>query len=282
MRLDYFLGPFLRAMYLHSPEKASVAELLWCMNNLLGSTFNFHGGIDALARKLAEKLSVRFNHTALSVRESNDAVEVSLQSSDGQTLTEQADYCVIATDAYVMRGLCGDLLTPRQDDYLHQLTYVKDAVVSLVLDTVPKHNAVLSMPPARAGNPLCVAVQEHMKSSGRVPDGMAVVTCHFIDEWNDKYFHEDEQVLLGCCKDSLDSFIPEVRNHVVATHVERWINTAVSYPVGGIKHLENFVSDIDPKSRIQYCGEYMSLTTVNTAVVSARKVVSNLLALRAS
>ncbi|MFA5631336.1 MAG: NAD(P)/FAD-dependent oxidoreductase [Porticoccaceae bacterium] len=275
---DYLLGPFVRTMYLHSPEEAPLAELLWCMKNLTGQPFSLTGGMDALARKLAEGMDIRLNTAVKEVRNCGTHVEVVI-CHDGLERVESADYCIIATDAPSLYGLYASGLTKRQRAYLENLRYSRDIVITFCLDAEPAIDAILVQVPEDVDPELAALVIDNKKGEGRAPPGKGMVTAHFIHGWGERMFSESDEVILESARAKVARIIPEVATNLETYHIERWHKAATLAECGTFEALTGFMDDIDAQSRVQLCGDYMSLSSVNVAVVTSRIAADNILSL---
>ena len=275
--LDYLLGPFVRTMFLHPPEQASIAELLWSIKNLTGNSFSLRGGMDSLAKKLAEGLDVCLNTPVERVTSTDHYVEVAIADTNGHKRVERADYCVIATDAKALLELFGEGLTERQTQYLEGLLYSIDHVVSFALSRAPAIDATLVQVPAPMDPELAALVIDNKKGSGRVPQGKGMVTCHFIDSWGQRMIGKSDEEIVATARTSVAKIIPEVDECLEFTNIETWHRAATMSEAGTYQQLSNFTEDLDSTSRVQLCGDYMSLSSVNVSVATSKVAVNNIL-----
>ena len=277
--LDFLLGPFVRTMFLHPPEEASIAELLWSMKNLTGESFSLKGGMDSLALTLAEDLDVRLGMEAIDLVERENGVEITLVDSAGkdEERVEQADGCVLATDAHALLGLYGHALTERQKSYLENLGYSVDLVVSFALSQQPAMDATLVLVPESMDAELVALVIDSRKGSGRVPEGKGMVTSHFINSWGERMQNKPDEEVISEAKRSVEKIIPEVGTSLEFANIERWPRAATMSEKGTYRQLAGFMADVDSGARVQLCGDYMSLSSVNVAVATAKVAVQNLL-----
>jgi len=275
--LDFLLGPFVRTMFLHPPEQASIAELLWSMKNLVGDPFSLNGGMNSLALALAEDLDVRLGAEVKTVVERESGVEISLVDDAGNEQTVQADCCVMATDAHALLGLYHHALTDRQKSYLKNLSYSVDLVVSFALSRAPAIDTTLVLVPESMDAELAALVIDNRKGSGRAPEGKGMVTSHFVSAWGERLHNSPDDDVVAEAKRSVEKIVPEVGTSFEFANIERWPRAATMSEVGTYRQLAGFMADIDPRSRVQLCGDYMSLSSVNVAVATAKVAVQNLL-----
>ena len=276
--LDYFFGPFVRTMYLHPPDEASVAELFWCIKNLTGQPFSLKAGMQALPEKLAESLNVELNTTVVSIDPTENGATITLSDADGNTRTEQGDYVIIATDSLALLKLYGDHLTDLQTDYLKKLNYSIDAVVTFCLDRETAIDATLVQVPESSDEFLAAVVIDHKKGAGRVPEGKGMVTCHFLNGWNQAMKDKSDEELLADATRRVAKIVPEVATHLESHHIERWPRAATLGEPGTFKRLAAFMADLDPNSPVQLCGDYMACSSVNVAISTANVAVDNIIA----
>lgn len=279
---DFFFGPFVRTMYLQPPEEASVAELLWSIKNLTGAPFSLTSGMQALPERLAQSLDVRLNTTVRNIHPTPDGVSITVSDVHGSETVEHADYGLIATDAEALNGLYQDQLTSRQRDYLDSLRYSIDAVVTFCLSRETAINATLVQVPHAVDDSLAAIVIDHKKGAGRVPPGKGMVSCHFLNDWNQGMQGKSDEALLEDATRRVAKVIPEVATDLEAYHIERWPRAATMSEPGTFKRLALFMADLDPRSRIQLSGDYMALSSVNTAVTTARNAADNIIHLAAA
>ena len=274
---DYLFGPFIRTMYLQSPESASLAQLLWCMKNLSGAPFGFSSGMDALGKKLATKLDVRLKTEVTQLQESGDGVRLSVRTADGVQQQLEADACIIATDTAALENLYGYGLTARQQQFIDNLEYCADVVVTFCLNGMPETQMTLLQIPEEEDPELAVLQIYRENGDGRAPVGKSMVSMHFLDSWSKSMMDASDEVVIADAKARASKFIPEVASKLELVHVERWPRAATKSHVGIYKDLARFMEDINPESRVQYCGDYMSLSSVNTAVVTGKMSASRTL-----
>jgi protoporphyrinogen/coproporphyrinogen III oxidase len=272
----YLLGPFVRTMYLHTPEEASITELLWCMKNLTGRSFSLKGGMDILAKKLAETLDVQLNTEVNTVRHCDGKVEVEVVR-DGRTRIEHADYCVIASDAPGLNRLYCSGLSGRQSSYLQNLKYCPDIVITFCLRVEPAIDAILIQVPESVDPELAAVVVDNKKGAGRAPPGKGMVTCHFLSSWGARMFNESDEVILAEATARVARIVPEVATQLETYHIERWSAAATNAERGTFSKLADFMADIDAQSPVQICGDYMALSSVNVSVATAGVAVDNII-----
>ena len=274
--LDYLLGPFVRTMFLHAPEHASIAELLWCMKNLTGSMFSLRGGMGSLAKTLAQSLTVHLNTQVQRVEELAAGVAVTLRDAAGRTYSDDVDYCIIATDAPALLSLYGHGLTAVQNRYLSEQQYSTDVVVSFALAEPPAIDAALVQVPAPMDKELVALVIDNKKGSGRVPAGKGMVTGHFLSSWGEQMAAKSDAEIIADATERVAKIIPEVGNSLEFAHIERWQKAATMFDVGGFRQQAAFMNDIKQDARVQYCGDYMALSSVNVSVATAKVAVANI------
>ena len=275
--LDYLMGPFVRTMFLHGPDESSLAELLWCFKNLTGSSFSLTGGMDSLAKELAKDLDVQLNTQVKSLAEFADGVEATLMDSAGSERSETADFAVIATDAKHLQALHGQVLTEAQNAFLSNLGYSRDFVISFALSKPPAIDATLAQVPEDMDDFLAALVIDNKKGSGRVPEGKGMVTCHLLSSWGERFKDKPDEELVADAQARVAKIIPEVGDCLEFANIERWDRAATLHELGSFKQQASFMQDIDRNSRIQYCGDYMALSSVNVSVATAKVAVNNLL-----
>jgi oxygen-dependent protoporphyrinogen oxidase len=278
---DYLVNPTEKIMYTMQGTDASVVDFFWCSKNLMSPTaFCVRGGMDRVVAKVAEQVDVSVGTEVTSVTEIGDKVEVKLHSAGAGESTEIVDFCVIATPARdvpkIDRGL-----SEASRQYLTKLRYSVLTDLHLRLKRRPDEKAVLIMIPDAVDHDLCGILLDHNKGSDRAPPGKGAISVYFLDSWAQKaYGWSDEEIYRQGMR-KVERVIPGIGDLVEGYHVQRWDYSAtVSYP-GYYKELAKFVDGLDFNRRVQLAGDYFSMASVNTAVMSgqiaAQRLVSRYL-----
>ncbi len=275
--LEYLVNPTEKIMYTLSAEEASVVDFFWCAKCLMSpKAFCVKGGMDQIVTKVAEQLDVAVDTEVLSVTEAGDRVEVRLRDGLGQESAATADVCVIATPARdvpkIDRGL-----SDASRLYLENLRYSVLTDLHLRLRERPDEKAVLVMIPDSVEPELCGILMDHNKGSDRAPPGKGALSAYFLDRWAQKAYHWSDEEVYARGIEKVERVIPGIKDLVEGYLVKRWDFAATaSYP-GYYRNLEGFVKGLDFNRRVQLAGDYFSMASVNSAVVSGQLAAQRLI-----
>jgi len=275
--LEYLINPMQKLMYVMSAEKASVVDLFWSAKNLFSDqAYCVKGGMGRIVELVSQQLNVSVNTEVLSVTEIGDKVEVKMRDADGHESTEIVDICVIATPANIVpridRGLSNS-----QCDYLAKLKYSMLSDVHIRLKTRPDERAVMIMVPDSVDKDLCGILVDHNKGSDRAPAGKGSLSVYLNDAWVCKNWGLSDEEIFQFAIKRVERVMPGVTDLVEGYYVQRWEFAAtISHP-GCYKEMASFVESLDLNRRVQLAGDYFSLASVNSAVVSGELVAKRLI-----
>ena len=87
----------------------------------------------------------------------------------------------------------------------------------------------------------------------------------------------DEEIIAQT-KEYVERLFPEVRGKIDMAHVHRWNLALPLMQVGGYREVARVNEQINPKSRVQFAGDYLSGAGQNTAVDYGVKAARNIIA----
>jgi protoporphyrinogen/coproporphyrinogen III oxidase len=90
------------------------------------------------------------------------------------------------------------------------------------------------------------------------------------------WMQRSDDALIARSLQTVLRLFPELQGTVDFTYVRRWPMALPQTRVGVYQRIAEFTSSIDPRSRIQFAGDYLSQTGQNTAVAWGNRAAANL------
>jgi protoporphyrinogen oxidase len=273
---DLMLNPLVRAMSSTNADQISSTALLWYLKNFSNrKLFAFSGGMQRLASVLSEHVDVFRGYTAERVDQTSHTVTV-VATTPLERKTLSADFCVIASDGKDLQRVYGHSLTERQNQFLVDLRYLPLRVVNFITAERPELDVFAVQVPEAVDPEAGIFVMAHNLSRARAPEGKGVVTFAGTSAWQLRMQGQSDEACIADARAKTRKILPFLEHSEVSAKVSSWPRgTAIAYP-GLFRKLRGFVADIDPKSRVLYAGDYLSVPTVNTAVSTANAVAERL------
>lgn len=274
---ENLLNPVQKALYAIPGKQASVVDAFWCLQNLLGpTTYCLQGGMDGVVRGVTAIVPLQLRTTAMSVHETRDGVAVRIRDASGHEETLEASVAVVAVPARDVPTLCADLPTALRD-YLGGLRYSWLTDLHLRLRRPMPEQVLSVMIPDATERDLCGLIVEHAKGSDRAPSGKGLLTAYFMHEWSQQAaaWSDDEVYRRGIAK--IGTVLPGIAEQVEGWNVERWDWVATMSSPGHYRKLADFTAQLDTGRRVQLAGDYFSLASMNSAVLSGAIAARRLL-----
>lgn len=274
---EFLINPMLRALYCNEAHQLSVVDFFFAAVNFVGSGFmSYPGGIGFLADALAAELNVVTEAEALNVTERADGVVITYDRA-GTPLTATADACVIATPATEVPSLFPQLDVRQREILQDHLNYGTAYATHFALSRKPDEPAMVIPVPASLDPGLCAVVLPHNYSRGVTPSGKGLVSTYWLGSWCEDRHDCPDATLVEEMRTSLEKVLPGVSTDIEFTHLERWKPSVIrSYP-GMYSYVREFVSRINPRSRVQLAGDYMSASSTNGCAAAAEMAAQRLL-----
>jgi oxygen-dependent protoporphyrinogen oxidase len=275
---DLMLNPLVRAMSSTDGNQISSTALLWYLKNFSGrKLFAFRGGMQRLASVLSEQVDVFHGCTAERVDQTGDTVTVVARTPrDVKALS--ADFCIVASDGRDLQRIYGHALTARQNQFLADLRYLPLKVVNFFTSERPELDVFAVQIPEVVDPDAGIFVLAHNLSRSRAPQGKGIITFAGTADWQLRMQGQSDEACIADVRVRARNILPFLGPSEVSAKVSSWSRgTAIAYP-GLFQKLGGFIADIDPKSRVLYAGDYLSIPTVNTAVSTANAVAQRLAA----
>jgi oxygen-dependent protoporphyrinogen oxidase len=185
------------------------------------------------------------------------------------------DAAVLACPLPTAAEICPDraaVLGPLND----AIGYTKCLTVAVGCSVEPESPAMLVELPRCEDEVVALLFLDHNKCSDRAPAGRGLIGCCWEAHAASAMFDaSDEQIAKHTLATVLRVF-PELGGKVEFTHVSRWARALPHTRIGAYRKIGEFNARLDPLSRIQFAGDYMSAAGQNTAVEFGGRAAENL------
>ncbi|MCV7412461.1 hypothetical protein AWC05_17745 [Mycobacterium florentinum] len=275
---DAYLGePITRALLLANSDKVSRVELMsGLVNAVAGRLSTLAGGQAAIIDALLSRVhSVHLNSPVLVLTESADGVRLGYRDPDGITKIAEADACVVATPLPVAATICTQAKT--QLDPLNNALRFTQAINVAIGTTRPADTpAFLVQLPTTEDPEICMIIVENNKAPDRAPAGHGLLSVCWEMSAAAAWTQRCDDELVERALQTVLRLFPELRGTIDFTYVRRWPVALPQTRIGVYQRIAEFTSNIDPASRIQFAGDYLSQTGQNTAVAWGNRAAANL------
>jgi protoporphyrinogen oxidase len=273
----YFGEPITRALLLANSDKVSRVELMsGLVNAVAGRLSTLAGGQAAIIDALLSRVdTVHVDSPVLALTDTADGVRLDYRGPDGQTKTVQADAAVLATPLPVAATICAPARTALGP--LNDTLRFTQAINVAIGTTRPANTpAFLVQLPANEDSEICMIIVENNKAPDRAPAGHGLLSVSWEMSAAAAWMHRPDDELIARSLQTVLRLFPELRDTVDFTYVRRWPVALPQTRVGVYQQIAEFTSQIDPTSRIQFAGDYLSQTGQNTAVAWGNRAAANL------
>jgi oxygen-dependent protoporphyrinogen oxidase len=277
----YLIEPITVGAFGVLPAQLSRVGFMFIMKNFIfgGGMFNSASGVGFLPQGLARGLDVSFGVQVRAVEHVGDAVEVTWRSAeDGSIIVENASGAVLAVPAPITLEIYQQL-DRKQRELLAGIDYCPSITVSLGLTRQPDEEcAMLLIPPCEYDGVLAVFF-EHNKAPGRVPPGRGLVTVDWQGERSKQLWELDDAAIAAQTFAALQNALPRTFAGCALemTHVRRWPHCLAIGGPGHYRSMKQLQLAIDPRSRVQLAGDYLGLSSTETAVCSGELAAERLI-----
>lgn len=273
----YFGEPLTRALLLANSDKVSRVELMsGLVNAVAGRLSTLAGGQAAIIDALLSRVhTVHLRSPVLSLTDTADGVQLRYRGPHGETKSVEADACVVATPLPVAATIC--LPARTQLGPLNDTLRFSQAINVAIGTTRPANTpAFLVQLPAAEDREICMIIIENNKAPDRAPTGHGLLSVCWEMSAAAAWMHRSDDELIARSLQTVLRLFPELRGTVDFTYVRRWPVALPQTSVGVYQRIAEFTSNIDPTSRIQFAGDYLSQTGQNTAVAWGNRAAANL------
>jgi len=273
---DYLASPIVRTMLIADAHKVSKVELLSGVANIFSSRMlALRGGQARLPQLLAQRIPPRFGHTVQKVQEDDSGVNVQYRDSRGTQQRDRFDACLVACQLPEALQICIDHQVPLQR-LCTGLRYTQCITVAVGLRRQPRSAAFLVHMPQCEDAEIALLFLEHNKVADRVPAGCGLISCHWETAAATEMMGRTDNEIVGRSLDTVLRVFPELRGNVAFGYVTRWRRALPLTAVGAYRLICSFNAAVNPRSRVQFAGDYMSAAGQNTAVELGSKAARRL------
>ena len=273
--LNYIIDPIIRGNTLNGTEDAPLGELFWMLRQYAAPClYGTDGGIDLLARVLAERLDVRYAHRVLSVERQDGRVSLTVQSPNGSADLD-VDACVLALPPAGLLSLAPTLTTAQRAS-LAALRPLPSINVHLGLSSPPTATETFILPPPSEHPVLTTIVQDHRKAPGRAPAGKAVVSLFCRDTWSAAQMENSDEAILADVMAMARPWLGELAPLVESWHVQRWDYAIAKSGVGLYQQLAAWEAEETPDTVVQLAGDFLSMG-MEAAVIAGERAARRLM-----
>jgi protoporphyrinogen/coproporphyrinogen III oxidase len=272
---EYLIDPVVRLVTGSGGREASSLGILAALRSWSVPLVNVRGGLGVLPTALAERLEVRYRHTATAVSEDDRGVTVECLDADGKPVTLSADACVIAAMYDVAREIWPPLrgMAP---EFAEHLRNVKLVSVSLGyrVPTASQAYAVL-VPTAEYPDALLIFLQHH-KAPDRVPAGHSLITIYTDTLVTDRYLAKSDAEIEAWAADVIETVCPELRGQRDLTVVTRWPKAGYLAAPGFWRRSRDLLAALPTDGRVQIAGDLFGAGSMESAVAWGERAAERL------
>lgn len=275
---EYLCEPLVRIMLIANADQVSKVELFSAIANIFGTRVQaLQGGVGAFATRLASTLDdIQTNSTVTTVNKTANGVTITYKDFAGETVSTDADACVIACPLPQARNICTDYgaILEKLDA---KINYTQTITVALGFSALPNTQAfVIPIPKVESKN-IALLFMDHNKSPDRAPEKHALINVHWENLASQQHMDKSDDWLVENSLAYIDTLFPELRGKLVSKHLARWTHALPLTSTGVYKAIQEFSGQLDANDRVQFAADYMSAAGQNTAVAYGKAAAENLL-----
>lgn len=274
---EFFGEPITRALLLANSDQVSRVELMsGLVNAVAGRLSTLAGGQGAIIEALLARLPhVRLNTPIEQVVADAISVNLHYRAADGSSHKARYDTCVVATPLPVAAAICAHEQARLQP--LNAKLRFTQAINIAIGTTRPADTpAFLLLLPASEDAEVCMIIVENNKAPDRAPPGKGLISVSWEMSASAAWMERSDEELVERSLQTVFRLFPTLRGTVDFTYVRRW-RLALPHTRDGVyQAIGEFASGLDPGSRTQFAGDYLSQTGQNTAVAWGNRAAANL------
>jgi protoporphyrinogen/coproporphyrinogen III oxidase len=274
---EYLVAPLTRTMMVADPERISKVQMFSGIVNAFGGRWQSpEGGAATMAAALASRLRVRTRCEVERLSEEAGGVSVAWRDADGAPHAQDYAAAVLACPLPVAVRVAPEAYRPPLARLSERLDYTQTITVSLGTTRRPACPALMVLIPPSEDPEIALFFLDHNKSSARAPAGHGLFTLYFEMDAAPRRLDDSDEVLVERAARTLLSSFPELAGTIDFTHVRRWSTALPHVKEGAFAEIGRFVDGLDPAARVQFAGDYMSETGMNTAIALGARAADNL------
>jgi len=275
---DRLLAPLLGGLYVINGAEMSVADLFFSISKLLaGGMLGYRGGIDFFSRALAERLDVRTGAKVTLIEQELDGGPPTVSwMQDGSEHEEQVAGVVMTVPAPLVPVLYPGLDSELQAMLLEGIRTSNLIGARFAVSPAPDTDALVVVVPSGELNGLSSVLYEHNTCPGSAPPGKGVIGAFFYHEWVSERMDLSDEELLAEMVPALESVIPGFADSIEFSEITRWIPGALRSHPGQHRLIAEIDARIDPHSRVQLAGDYLTIPSINGSVICGETAAKRL------
>jgi oxygen-dependent protoporphyrinogen oxidase len=263
---DYVLEPVVSGFFGWDPARSAAAPFISLMRTAgPASTWRtYTGGMDTLARRLAEHAEVRLGTTVEEVVAHGDGAVV--HTDRGTVTARVAVLCVPAPVAA--------RLYPDAPEFVHACTYTPMLKVSCLLDrplapSGPRPAYVLLVPGRERGpdGVLSGVIADHVKNPARVPQGRGLLTLLAAPAALPALLNAPDADVVAALTTAAERFVPGLAGATVANFVHRFPHGLPEATPAALALRKGFLDR--PAGPVDYAGDWVMLRPSSEGAVRA-------------
>lgn len=273
---DYICDPLTRTTVLINATEVSKVDIFSGMANISSvALYGVRGGVNYVPRVLARALNVTTHCPVSSIERDGRGVCITWRVDSGNKVQE-FDACVVACPLPV----AADLLPSNQSlqSLAGVLEYSQAVTVAIGTTRAPGSRASVVQVPAKESADVCLFLLGHNIVKSSVPAGHGLLVAYWessasaaaIDNCSDA---EIEQRTLAV----VTKVFPDVADHIDMIHISRLPIAAPLTRVGSYAAMQEFNLATRDHTTIQFCGDYMSAFSQETAVEQGNRAAGRLM-----
>ena len=278
---DFLVRPGIEPFWYFSCEEVSAALVEALTAHAAGARFfYFSGGIDQISQALAKNAHVMLNTPVLALEITDDGVEVTTQKNGVQT-SRQFARAVIATPASTALKLAKELpdcaFSPSQRQYLSTQRYAANIHIAYRVPEITQLSLAGSIFPCGPGrHPLAAFSFHRIKSSRPRVDGDELVSVYLSDPESQRLMDADDQVVIERGWALAKEVYPSLPSDAECFYLIRRREAIPIHEVGRYRAAADFQAEQRAqRSRVTFCGDYLTTATVEGAVASGFAVADD-------
>jgi oxygen-dependent protoporphyrinogen oxidase len=275
---DYVIDPLMRGLFLSDAQQMSIVDFYFTAARLLGAKLLLYpAGLDFLPRALARSLDVHTSARVSRVERTDGGVAVTLTDR-----VEEADGCVIAMEGPATAAVYPGLDPRRRDILTREME--QTAVYGLHFGTShPIRDDVVAITiPRREREGLGTITFQHVYMPHCVPPGKGLVSAWWDNDWCSARETVPDEDVIAEMLPIVETVVPGVGAAAEFTRLDRWSPATPLGRVGNHVLAAELDRLADTSGRVQLAGDYLSLATINGAVVSGEAAARRLHAMLTS
>lgn len=274
--LERVVDPVARGMFLVGPEEVSVVDLFFMVVRILGrGQLRYEGGIDFVARAIAERVDVVTGAEVRAVERERDGVTVRWRAGEAER-EEHVDGCVVAVSGPDVPDLHPGMDPVQRTILVERIAWADSIVGHFALRSRPSETALLTAIPSSERPELALVVAHDAVAPDCVPPGKGLVSGYWMHDWSSARMDRADEDLLPQMLEGMERFVPGISALVEFALVDRWHPVVMNCPHGIYATLAEFSARIDSADRIQLAGDYFGYGSTNRCSITGEKAAIRL------